>query len=124
MERVEIVTKSWRSKSGDIPLTDRDRMTDDYLQNILNTAEYGYMQHNNVALKIAEQIGRFEDDPQKELKRLNKKAKRAYRTSVIYRDLVYAIRTEAERRGVEIKSLTEKDPSKFQILVKEFNQTR
>jgi hypothetical protein len=105
--KVDITAPVWRSKSGDICITDRENMPDEYLQNILNSAEYRYMKYNNRAVHYAELAG---------------KAEIAYKKSEIFHRLIKAIKTEALRRGIHIESLAEKKPEKFEILRNSFKE--
>jgi hypothetical protein len=105
--RVNIAAPVWKSKNGDVALTDRVNMPDEYLQNILNSAEYRYMKYNNRANSLAKQIESLEE-----------MSVIAYRKSEIFHNLIKGIKREAARRGITILSLAEKDTTKFDILRK------
>jgi len=109
MNRVSIATEVWKTENGSIALSDRNNMTDEYLQNILKYSERRYMHFNNMAVSVS-----------LELERLEKESSKAYATSVKFKDLIHSIRKEADRRGITIRSLADENPDKFDILRNDF----
>lgn len=109
MNKVSIACPVWKSRTGEIPIADRDQMTDVYLQACLKYSEYKYMQYNNAANNFVKQI-----------EELEKKSLQAYNTSVTFSTLIKALHTEATRRGIILTSVAETNPNKFDILRKDF----
>lgn len=108
MKKVNIATPVWRSKDGDIVITDRTAMNDDYLQHALNYSEHRFMHFQNEVNKLSKKI--------EELENLSSTA---FNKSDTFRNLIRALRTEASRRGITILSLADKNPEKFEILRKD-----
>jgi hypothetical protein len=99
----------WRSKKGNIALSNRDKMPNDYLQRVLNYSEHRYMDYNNKANSISVEI-----------EKLEQQLKEAFDKSVVFKGLVKEIRSESTRRGFNIESLADKNPDKFEILRNDF----
>lgn len=78
----------WKSKSGDIPMA---QMEEDHIQRAYNYAEYRFMLFENQAINAAEKAALFEE----KLQQLEK---------------------EAGLRGADLKSISSKNPDKFNIL--------
>jgi hypothetical protein len=83
----------WKTKEG---LIEMSEMTPEHLQNALHHAEHRFIQYHNQMIHIAEKVAIFEEK-------------------------MFQLRGEAQRRGVEIKSLHEGKKSKFSILAKTYD---
>jgi hypothetical protein len=100
-----IDTVKWRTANGEIPLCDQSRIDDVYLQNILAYCEQRYMKFNNDAVFLSIEADKLERQSQK-----------AYDSSVIFYKLIADVREEGKRRGLEMRSLADKDKEKYHII--------
>jgi len=105
IKKVDISTAMWRTKNGEIPVTE---LTNDHLQNALNYSEQAFIRHHNNSISFVSKI-----------ESLEKQSEDAFKSSEIFHNLIKALITEGKRRGITIESIADRTPEKYDILRKD-----
>lgn len=85
---MDTLTAVWKGKNGDVAISD---MSEDHLQKAYNSAEYRYMKFENLTIQSSD-------------------------TATLFYKKLAEIEEEAKKRGIALKSVTDKNPNKFGIL--------